>query len=327
VQRTAFGRTGLSVTGLGLGLAALGRPGYIDLGRDDDLGSGRDVASMERRAHEVLDAAYEAGVRYVDAARSYGRAEAFLASWLEASGLGPDDVTVGSKWGYTYTADWRTDADVHEVKDHSLATLRRQVGESRALLGGRLDLYQIHSATLESGVLEDEAVMHELGRLRDDGLVIGLSVSGPRQAETILRALEVDAAETNPFGAVQATWNVLEPSAGPALAEAHAAGWGVLVKEAMANGRLGPRGEGSHRTVLDTIANAHGTGADAVAIAAVLANPWADVALSGAVTPGQLRSNATALDLSLDEEARAQLEALAEAPEAYWRTRSELAWS
>jgi aryl-alcohol dehydrogenase-like predicted oxidoreductase len=327
VQRTAFGRTGLSVTGLGLGLAALGRPGYIDLGRDDDLGSERDVASMERRAHEVLDAAYDAGVRYVDAARSYGRAEAFLASWLDARGLGPDEVTVGSKWGYTYTADWRTDAEIHEVKDHSLATLRRQVAESRALLGDRLALYQIHSATLESGVLEDRGVLRDLARLRDDGLVIGLSVSGPRQAETIRRALEVDAGGASPFGAVQATWNVLEPSAGPALAEAHAAGWGVLVKEAMANGRLGPRGEGPHRAVLDRVAGVHGASVDAVAIAAALANPWAGVVLSGAVTPGQLRSNASALDLRLGDDELAELGSLAVSPEAYWRTRSELAWT
>ena len=43
-----------------------------------------DVAAMERHAHEVLDAACEAGVRYFDAARSYGRGEEFLASWLGA---------------------------------------------------------------------------------------------------------------------------------------------------------------------------------------------------------------------------------------------------
>jgi aryl-alcohol dehydrogenase-like predicted oxidoreductase len=66
---------------------------------------------------------------------------------------------------------------------------------------------------------------------------------------------------------------------------------------------------------------------DAVAMAAVLANPWADAVLSGAVTPGQLRSNASALGLSLAEAELAELQTLVEAPEAYWRTRSELAWS
>ena len=47
------------------------------------------------------------------------------------------------------------DAEVHEVKDHSLAALARQAAESRELLGDHLDLYQVHSATLDSGVLED----------------------------------------------------------------------------------------------------------------------------------------------------------------------------
>jgi aryl-alcohol dehydrogenase-like predicted oxidoreductase len=327
MEPVALGKTGLSVTRIGLGLAALGRPGYIDLGRDEDLGAARSIEAMERRAHEVLDAAFEAGIRYLDAARSYGRAEAFLSSWLEARGLGRGEVTVGSKWGYTYTADWRVDAEVHEVKNHSLATLRRQVAESRGLLGDRLSLYQIHSATLESGVLDDPEVLAELLRLRSQGLVIGMSVSGPRQAETIRRALEVDVGGANPFGSVQATWNVLEPSAGDALVEAHRAGWGVLVKEAMANGRLGPRGVGSHRAVLDRIAAAHGVGVDAVAIAAALANPWAGVVLSGAVTAAQVRQNAAGLGIELGPGELAELRAFAEPPTDYWGRRSALAWT
>lgn len=323
MRRVPLGGTGLSVTRLGLGLAALGRPAYIDLGRDEDLGSERDVEAMERRAHAVLDEAYEAGVRYVDAARSYGSAEAFLGSWLDARGFGRDEVTVGSKWGYTYTAAWRVDAEVHEVKDHSLATLRRQMGESRRLLGDALALHQVHSATLESGVLEDRAVLAELIGLREAGLVVGLTTSGPAQAETIRRALEVDVDGANPFGAVQATWNVLEPSCGAALGEAAAAGRGILVKEAMANGRLGPRGDG----VLDGPAEAHGVGVDAIALAAVLANPWADVVLSGAVTPEQVRSNAVALEITLDEHDLAGLAVLAEPAPEYWHRRSRLAWS
>src|SRR5258707_253682 len=86
------------------GAAGPGRPGYINLGQSGDVGDTH-VEAMERHAHEVLDAAYEGGVRYFDAARSYGRAEAFLGSWLGRRGLSRDDVTVGSKWGYTYTAD------------------------------------------------------------------------------------------------------------------------------------------------------------------------------------------------------------------------------
>jgi aryl-alcohol dehydrogenase-like predicted oxidoreductase len=327
MDRRPLGETGLSVTRIGLGLAALGRPGYIDIGRDQDLGAERGVEEMERRAHTVLDEAFELGIRYLDAARSYGRAEQFLASWLNARGLGREDVTVGSKWGYVYVADWRVEAEVHEVKDHSLPTLRKQIAESRALVGDVLALYQIHSATLESGVLEDRQVLGELLRLREEGLVIGLTTSGPRQSETIRRALEVEVAGANPFGAVQATWNLLETSAGSALAEVHEAGWGVLVKEAMANGRLGPRGEGPHRAVVDAAAARCGVGPDAVAIAAALAQPWAGVVLSGAVTEEQLRSNTAALRVALTEEDTAVLGSLTEPADEYWTRRSSLPWS
>ena len=48
---------------------------------------------METNAMHVFDFAYESGVRYFDAARSYGLAEQFLARWLDSSK--PDDVVVG----------------------------------------------------------------------------------------------------------------------------------------------------------------------------------------------------------------------------------------
>ena len=302
-----LGGTRLKVTPIGFGLAAVGRPGYITLGREHDIGADRSVEALERRSHEVLSGAYDAGIRYFDVARSYGFAERFLASWLRQRGLAPAAVTVGSKWGYTYVGDWRVDARVHEVKDQSLAALRRQFEESRALLGKYLDLYQIHSATLESGVLEDQAVLAELNNMRASGLTIGLSVSGPRQAEVIRRALAVRVDGVNPFQSVQATWNLLEPSAGPALAEAHDAGWGVIVKEALANGRLASQ--------------------DRIAMAAALANPWVDVVLSGAVTVEQVRSNVMAATVQLAPDQLTELARMAEPPDQYWKERGQLAWS
>ena len=75
----------------------------------------------------------------------------------------------------------------------ALEALQRQVAESLALLGDRLRLYHIHSATLESGVLGDGRVLRELGRLRSRGLAVGLTVSGPNQADVVRRALDVEA--------------------------------------------------------------------------------------------------------------------------------------
>jgi aryl-alcohol dehydrogenase-like predicted oxidoreductase len=326
-----LGGTGLRVTPLGLGMAALGRPGYMTLGHAEDLGGDRSVEAMRAHAHAVLDTAWAMGIRYFDAARSYGRAEEFLAGWLEARGIAPGAAAVGSKWGYAYTAGWRADAAVHEVKEHSAAQLRRQWAESRALLGPRLDLYQIHSATLETGVLDDPEVLDELARLRDGGLLVGLSVTGPRQADTVRRALEVTRGGGRVFAAVQATWNLLEPSANAALAEARAAGMGVIVKEALANGRLTERSaDPAHAAKMAALrgeAERLGTTLDALALAAALARPWADVVLSGAATAEQLRSNAAAPDVAWDAEAEEKLAGLAEEPEAFWTERGRLAWT
>ncbi|PZT74078.1 MULTISPECIES: aldo/keto reductase [unclassified Streptomyces] len=308
---------------IGLGLAAVGRPGYLTPHRDRDLPGDRSPGALRDRTHELLDAAYAQGVRYIDTARSYGRAEEFLAGWLAAHPEA-DDVVVGSKWGYTYTADWRPDAETHEVKDHSPAAYERQRAETAALLGDRLDLYQIHSVTPDSPALTDKDLHTRLARLADGGVSVGLSTSGPGQAEAIRAALAITVDGAPLFRTVQATYNALETSAGPALAEAHAAGLTVIVKEAMANGRLA--GDQAPAVVRE-IAGEEGLGSDAVALALVLHQPWAGVVLSGAATPAQLFGNLHATVPVLDEERRARLDALVEEPEAYWRHRASLPWN
>ena len=305
------------MTQIGLGLAALGRPAYINIGHADDLGPEHSPDDLRELSHGVLDRAYAAGVRYFDAARSYGLAEEFLGGWLRSRE--PADVFVASKWGYTYTAGWRMDASEHEVKDLSVGQLRRQLAETREHLGSWLRLYQIHSATIESGVLSDADVLDELATLRATGVEIGLSATGPGQPATIDAAVA-----TGAFDAVQATWNLHERSAGEASARAHSAGMRVIIKEAVANGRLTDR---AAAPALSSAAQERGVGADAVAIAVALAQPWVDVVLSGASTPTMLESNLEALTVSVDAKLQDQLAALAEPADEYWETRSQLAWT
>ena len=298
---------------LGLGLAALGRPGYLNVGHAEDLGIDRSVPALRSRTHEMLDAAYEAGVRHFDAARSYGRAEEFLGEWLRSRQ--PEGVVISSKWGYVYTADWRADADPPEIKHHDVETFRRQLAETRDNLGDRLALYAIHSATPESGVLDNQHVLTELAALRTDGIKIGVTVSGTSQPQTIRAALAL-----NLFDAVQATWNLHERSAEPALQAAHEQGLTVYVKEALANGRLA--GAEAAPPLAQEAARRQTT-PDALALAAALAKPWADVVLSGAATLETLRSNLAATEVSLTPD----LEELTERPEAYWARRSKLPWT
>jgi aryl-alcohol dehydrogenase-like predicted oxidoreductase len=99
----------------------------------------------------------------------------------------------------------------------------------------------------------------------------------------------------------------------------------VIVKEALANGRLTARADAEARLV--TAARERETTPDALALAAVLAQPWVDVVLSGAATVDTLRSNLTALDVEWDARAEEALAPLQEPAEEYWERRSELAWN
>ena len=88
---------------------------------------------------------------------------------------------------------------------------------------------------------------------------------------------------------------------------------------ALANGRPTACGEVPE---LADVTRGAGTTPDALALAAALAQPWADVVLGGAATVEAIESNLAALELELLE----RLNGFHMDPVAYWRTRAELPW-
>jgi aryl-alcohol dehydrogenase-like predicted oxidoreductase len=304
----------------------LGRPAYINTGSEPALPADRGVESFRDNTFRVLDAATAAGVDWIDTARSYGRAEEFVGQWWRQRAA--DDPswaerapTVSSKWGYAYVGQWDRQAPVHEVKDHSLAQFEEQWALTRATLP-RVHLYQVHSLTLESPLFDDGPLLDALARLRDSGVAVGFSTSGPRQGDVIERALDVSRAGGRLFSAVQATWNLSETSAGPALRTASRRELTVIVKESLANGRLVTEPPSA---LLD-VANRLGSTPDAVALAAAAQQPWADRVLLGPAGTGQLAQNLRAGGIVLDQADLTLLAAVAEDPVDYWRHRSELLW-
>jgi aryl-alcohol dehydrogenase-like predicted oxidoreductase len=305
----------------------------VTLNHASDLGGAYDPSAMEAHAHDVLDAAFGAGIRYVDAARSYGRAEDFVASWLRTRKIAPSDVVVASKWGYTYTAEWSTSAQQHEIKDHSLDAFERQFAESYERLGPYLSLYQIHSVTADGKTLEDDALIDAIARLRERGIGAGLSVSGAGQDVAIRRALAVHRDGKRVFDSVQATWNLLERGAESALHEAHDAGMKVVVKESLANGRLTHENRNDDDVFsprlakIRALAESRGTTIEKLALAAALARPWADIVLTGAATVEQIHSSVAAVAVDYDAELDEQIRPLSIASEDYWRARSSFRWN
>ena len=124
------------------------------------------------------------------------------------------------------------------------------------------------------------------------------------------------------FSAVQSTWNLLETSVGTALAVASRRELTVIVKEALANGRLVTEPPAAVLAVAERL----GAAPDAVALAAVAAQPWVDRVLLGSAGVGQLPQNLRAGEIVLDDEDLAALTGGAEDPVEYWARRSGLPW-
>ncbi len=96
-------------------------------------------------------------------------------------------------------------------------------------------------------------------------------------------------------------------------------------------GPTGGRGRGrpppaAAAATVREVAERRGVTTDAVALAAVLAQPWRPRVLSGAVTVEQLRANLAAADVELSDDDLAALTASPEPAADYWRRRAERAW-
>jgi aryl-alcohol dehydrogenase-like predicted oxidoreductase len=310
---------------LGLGLAALGRPGYITLGHHQNIGEDKSIDNMRNQCHRVLDFAYEKGIRYFDVARVYGESEEFLSSWIRKQNQFAGFV--GSKWGYEYLAEWSVGTEQHERKDHSHSFLKKQWVETRMNLGKSIDLYQIHSVTPESSVLKDKAVIQELHALKKGGVDIGISTSGPQQKETITELLEINKTEKL-FTFIQCTINIFEQSCLEILEKASNQGINVIAKEIFANGRLTDLNDSLHQekfSEMKKVTSTFNMKIEDLALIWVYQLPFVKIVLTGASTIDQLDKNINSLnkiDIELPSFKNYQLSL-----KDYWNTRKSLSWN
>ena len=312
---------------LGLGTAALGRPQYINVRQNDVYNS--DLAAFRKQSFNVLEDAYNAGIRYFDTAPGYGLAEELVLDWLKTKD--DNSIEIATKWGYTYTANFDASATVHEVKEHSLAKLNEQWNFSKQLLP-YLKVYQIHSATLETGVLENQEVLKQLAFLKKEyNLKIGLTTTGTNQVEVIKKALDIFVDGKQFFAIFQVTYNFLEQSLLEIIDELHQQNKKIVIKEALANGRVFSNKSYTHYqemyVSLEKLSKKHNVGIDAIALKYCEQTIPKSTVLSGASNANQLKENLKINSFSLSAEDVNLLNSFKTDAEHYWSERKNLEWN
>ena len=312
---------------LGLGTAALGRPQYINI-RTKNIQK-TDLDAFRKHSFSVLEEAYALGMRYFDTAPGYGLAEALVLEWLQTKN--DPTIEIATKWGYTYTANFDKNAIIHEVKEHSLAKLNAQWDFSKQLLP-YLKVYQIHSATIETGVLENFKVLERLASLKKEhNLKIGLTTTGANQAEVIKKALNITVDGASLFDLFQVTYNFLDQSILKVSEELIQENKSIVIKEALANGRVFRNESYPHYNkmyeVLEGISKKHNVGVDAISLKYCEQTIPNSIVLSGASTIRQLQENLKADTFMLSSQDLALLDAFKTPAHYYWSERKKLTWN
>jgi aryl-alcohol dehydrogenase-like predicted oxidoreductase len=213
--RRQLGRNGPSLSAVGFGAFKIGRNEGIKYAQGYDLPGEDDVARL-------LTGVLDAGINYVDTAPAYGVSEERLGRLLPTT----TDVVVSTKVGETYENGRSTYAFHAEA-------VRDSVGRSlRRLCRDALDIVLVHSDGNDLEVLTQTDVVPTLVALRDEGLIrcIGFSGKTVQGAQACLAWAD----------AIMVEYHLQDRSHESVIAEAAAAGVGVIVKKGLASGQLDP---------------------------------------------------------------------------------------
>ena len=222
-----LGRTGLSVSPVGLGTVKLGRNTGVKYPAPFALPTAAE-------ARVLLESALELGITFYDTAPAYGESESRMASFVAAH---RDRIVLSTKCGETYAAGRST-------YDFTAAAITASVEASLRRLGtDHLDLLLLHSDGRDVEILTKTDAVSALRRLKAQGKVRAVGVSA-RTAEGIAEACRS-------LDVVMAPYSLTDPSLVAALREAHDAGLGVLAIKTLGSGRLGDRTEPALTHVLE----------------------------------------------------------------------------
>ena len=260
-----LGRTGQEVTRLGFGAMEI-------------RGTPRGRAVTDEQAETILNAVLDAGITFIDTARSYGLSEEYIGSYIAGRRSEYFLATKGGRYQAGET-DW--------TQEH----LYRGVEESlQRLQVDYVDTLQLHSPTVEE--VERGNLVAGLRKLREQGKVrwLGNSTRLP-DLPTFL--------EWGVFDVFQIPYSALERTHEDLITKAAEAGIGTVIRGGVAKGEPGA-GRGSaevwrkfEEASLDELREA-GESRTSFMLRFTLTHPHVHTIIVGTQRPEHLRENVQA---------------------------------
>jgi len=160
---------------------------------------------------------------------------------------------------------------------------------------------------------------------------MGITTTGANQVDVLKKALSIEVAGIPLFDIFQVTYNLLDQSLAIIAKEISSQNKRVVIKEALANGRIFPNDQFSnyaplYRT-LEALSKKYGVGIDAIALRFCIDSIAPYKVLSGAANTAHLSDNNKVIDFKLTANDIMTLKEMAVRPEAYWTERKQLTWN
>jgi aryl-alcohol dehydrogenase-like predicted oxidoreductase len=231
----ALGATGIQVSAVGLGTVKLGRDRGVAYPQPFTIPD-------ERSARALLARARQLGINLIDTAPAYGDSEQRLGRLLQGQRR---DWVLCTKVGEQFS-DGRSRFDFSP--EHTLQSVRRSLSRLDTEV---LDLVLVHSNGEDLRILEHLGTLEALQELKKQGLVRAIGMSTKTVAGGIAAAETCDV--------VMLTYNLEQRDDKLVLDACHRLNRGVLVKKALASGRLPGAERDSLQAGMDLVFSHPGT--------------------------------------------------------------------
>ncbi len=215
-----LGASGITVSVLGLGTVKLGRDQKVKYPHGFKIPN-------DAAVRDLLALTRDLGINFIDTAPAYGNSEERLGQLMDSSN------------------DWVIMTKVGEIFEHgkssfdfSAAHTRMSVVRSlKRLKRDSLDMVLVHSDGNDMHIIENEGVLPELQKLKEEGLLraYGMSTKTTEGGLWIVENTDV----------VMATLNLSDDHDLPVSARAHELNKGVVIKKGLQSGHADKAAGGS----------------------------------------------------------------------------------